>query len=143
MSSSEKLKLVIEFGSHKNNCDEFKVPASTLCRILKNKDTIKSRYIEGQGNLKIQRLPDNVELEKCLVKWLKQCLDNNIPVSGHSIKGKAKEYATKLNIDDFCASNGQIEDFKSRNDLAFKEICGESKAVDESICNQWIEDLFL
>ena len=58
LSTNGKLKIVIEFESEKSQkqiCDEFKVSASTLCRILKNKNTIKSRCIEGQGNLKRQR----------------------------------------------------------------------------------------
>ena len=30
---------------------------------------------------------------------------------------------------------------KKRSDLVFKKICGESNAVDDSVCTQWITDL--
>ncbi|CAG5040936.1 unnamed protein product [Parnassius apollo] len=34
-----------------------------------------------------------------------------------------------------------MEEFKKRNGIVFKAICGESNAVDVNKCSQWIEDL--
>lgn len=57
------------------------------------------------------------------------------------IKEKAQELASKLHIDNFSGSNGWLEGFKKRNDIAFKNVCGESNSVDNDECNEWIKNL--
>ncbi|XP_062582039.1 tigger transposable element-derived protein 4-like [Saccostrea cucullata] len=43
---------------------------------------------------------------------------------------KAEEFAKKLDVADFKASNGWLENFKSRQGITFKRVCGEEKSVD-------------
>ncbi|CAH2217988.1 jg15871 [Pararge aegeria aegeria] len=57
------------------------------------------------------------------------------------IKEKAQEFASKLHIDNFSGSNGWLEGVKKRNDIAFKNVCGESNSVDNNECNEWIKNL--
>ncbi|XP_046588037.1 tigger transposable element-derived protein 4-like [Neodiprion lecontei] len=71
---------------------------------------------------------------------MKQVRNNNIPISGPMIKEKAQEFASKLHIN-FSGSNGWLEGFKKRNDIAFKNICGESNSVDNNECSEWIKNL--
>lgn len=51
------------------------------------------------------------------------------------VNKKAREFVSKLSIDNFSVSNGWLEGFKRRNDIVFKNIYGESNAVDNSDCN--------
>lgn len=75
------------------------------------------------------------------MEWIKQTLDKNIPIDGPLLKEKSKEFATKLGIQNFSASNGWLEGFKRRHDIAFKKAARESKSVDQGVCNHWTEDL--
>lgn len=144
LSLSEKLKLIKEFENGKTRnaiSAEYFVPLSTLCRILKESDKIKQECSEGHGKIKRNRNSEYPNLEQCLVEWLKQCQSKNVPVNGPILKEKAEEFARKLTIGGFCASNGWLDGFKKRNDLIFKKISGESGAVDINACSQWINDL--
>lgn len=62
------------------------------------------------------------------------------------IKKKAKSYAETLGISDFTATNGWLSNFKkSRHNLVFKKINGESANVKEGICDNWklkLQDLY-
>lgn len=59
------------------------------------------------------------------------------------IKEKAREFANaySLSTDNFSASNGWLEGFKRRNDIIFKNNCGESNVIDNNDCNQRIKYL--
>lgn len=144
LSVSEKLKLLSDYDCGKSRdelCRENNIPMSTLCRIIKNNEKIRSQCIEGKGKLKRIRAAEYPEVEKCLCTWIKQVRNNNIPISGPMIKEKAQEFASKLHIDNFSGSNGWLEGFKKRNDIAFKNVCGESNSVDNNECNEWIKNL--
>ncbi|XP_045458451.1 tigger transposable element-derived protein 4-like [Melitaea cinxia] len=122
-------------------CSEYKIPKSNLCRIIQNNEKIRSQCIDGKGKLKRIRSAKNPELEKCLSTWIKQVRNNNIPISGPMIKEKAREFASKVHIDNFSGSNSCLEAFKKKHNIAFKNICGDSNSVDSNGCNEWIENL--
>lgn len=98
------------------------MPKSTLCRILKNSDKIRSECAVGHGKVKRLHSQDLPELEKCLVLWIKQCLDKNLPIGGPLIKEKALHFSQRLNIIEFKASNGWLEGFKKWNEVIFKKV---------------------
>jgi hypothetical protein len=144
LTLSDKLRLVNDHDSGKSReelANAFNVSLSTVYRIINTREKVESECSEGHGKLKRFRPSDHPEVEKCLVEWLKQCLDKNISVSGPFLKEKARSFAVKLNCTNFNASNGWLDGFKKRHDLAFKKICGESKAVDETVSTQWLKDL--
>lgn len=144
LSLSDKLKIVNAFESGKSRNEilrEFNLPESTYYKIIKSKDSIKSECSDGHGNIKRTRVSEFSNIEKCLLEWIKQTLDKNIPIDGPLLKEKSKEFAIKLGIQNFSASNGWLEGFKRRHDIAFKKVAGESKSVDQGVCNHWTEDL--
>jgi hypothetical protein len=49
-------------------------------------------------------------------------------VDGSTLKRKAEEIATKLNID-FRPSNGWIDRFKKCSGLVYRKVCGEANSV--------------
>lgn len=60
-----------------------------------------------------------------------------MPVSGLLLKEKAKSFAKELGIPFFSASDGCLTNFKKRNGIVFKKICGESSSVDDNVCSEW------
>lgn len=144
ISLSDKLKIVNAFEGGKSRnaiMSDFDLPESSFYKIIKNKDFIKSQCAEGHGNIKRKKIVEFPDVEKCLVEWIKQTLDKNVPIDGILLKEKSKMFAIKLGIQNFSASNGWLEGFKRRHDISFKKAAGESKSVDQGVCNQWTEDL--
>ena len=58
-------------------------------------------------------------------------------ISGNLLKEKAKEFASILSIKNFAASEGWLTNFKKRNGVVFKKVCGESESVDDVVCLDW------
>lgn len=144
LSLSDKFKIINAFESGKSRCEirsEFGLPESSYYKIIKFKDSIKSQCSEGHGKIKRIRLSEFPDVEKCLLEWIKQTLDKNIPIDGPLLKQKSQDFALKLGVENFSASNGWLEGFKKRNDISFKKVAGESKSVDLGVCSQWTKDL--
>jgi centromere protein B len=92
---------------------EFNIPPTTLHTILKNKD----KYEEGKGIDKLCKRAKKGEfndVEQCVMKWLKQCRDKNVVISGPILQRKAQEFAKDLKHDNFRASNGWLQNFKKK-----------------------------
>ena len=49
------------------------------------------------------------ELDKATCKWLKSARDRNVPVGANVLKLKALEFAKKLDLENFHASDGSME----------------------------------
>lgn len=68
---SDKLKIVTAFESGRLQSEilsEFGLPKSTFYKIIKDKDSTKSQYSGGHGNLKRNRAIEFINIEKCLVE---------------------------------------------------------------------------
>ncbi|GFV99104.1 HTH CENPB-type domain-containing protein [Trichonephila clavipes] len=71
---------------------------------------------------------------------MRQCRGQNIPMGGSLLKEKAKAFAKELGIE-FLASEGWPTNFKKRNGIVFKKMCGESSSVDINVCSKWQNSL--
>ena len=85
---------------------DFLISASTLSTILKNRNKIKKLFEQGKGIVKKNRMVRDPSLEKCLIKWFKQCRDYNFPLGGNVLKDKAKQFPKKVKHKGFKSSNG-------------------------------------
>lgn len=142
LSISEKKRVIqaVEDGQLKKDvAKQFGILPSTLSMILKNKDRITGSALIASR--KRSRQGEFPRLEECLLKWIRQCRGQNVPVGGFMLKEKAKSFAQSLGIKGFAASEGWLSNFKNRHGITFKKICGESASVDISICSQWIDEL--
>lgn len=120
--------------------NKFGIPASTLATILKFKD----KFSEESGlNVNSKRLKscEFKDVEECVLKWLKQCRDKKIPIGGPILQEKAQRFAVELGHEGFRASNGWLQNFKKRNEVVFRKICGESGSVNEQVCDDWKDKL--
>ncbi|XP_047505969.1 tigger transposable element-derived protein 6-like [Pieris napi] len=121
---------------------QFGIHESTLSIIIKKEAEILKKQESGESlQCKRQKIAEFPNLEQCLFTWFKQCRNKNISVSGPILKEKAEEFANSLKIKNFKASNGWLQNFKKRHDLAFNKICGESASVSKSVCQEWKSEL--
>ncbi|GFU22722.1 uncharacterized protein TNCV_762971 [Trichonephila clavipes] len=71
---------------------------------------------------------------------MRQCRGQNILIGGLLLKEKVKAFAKELGIE-FSASEGWLTNFKKRNGIVFKKMCGESSSVDINVCSEWQNSL--
>lgn len=82
-----------------------------------------------------------IRVDQLTFAWLCRARAKQIPVSGKLIKAKAKEIAFELNIPHFKASNGWLQKFLKRNNIALKTTCGEAASVNKGQVDDWIQRL--
>ncbi|GFS70209.1 tigger transposable element-derived protein 6 [Trichonephila clavipes] len=71
---------------------------------------------------------------------MRQCRGQNIPMGGSLLKKKPKAFAKELGIE-FLAREGWLTNFKKRNEIVFKKMCGENLSVDINVCSKWQNSL--
>lgn len=142
LTIAEKVNIISEVtksGKQKNEiAKHFNIPPSTLSTILKNKDNILQKYVTNKGSIKRMKICEYPDIEVSLLNWFIQCRDLNIPINGPILKEKAEFFATKLGHKQFKASQGWLSNWKIRNNVVFRKICGENASVDQSICSHWL-----
>ena len=87
---------------------EFQLPESTVRRILKQRDTTMELYNQGKvmGDRKRNRLSPFEDINACILEWFRQMTAQNFPIDGRMMQEKALEFASKLGVEGFHASNG-------------------------------------
>ncbi|XP_046682893.1 tigger transposable element-derived protein 6-like [Homalodisca vitripennis] len=101
--AKKKLDIVKELG----------ISPSTLATILKKKEKFDDGSVLCSKIRKI-RSCELKDVEECVVKWLKQCRDKNIAISGPILQEKAQQFAFELGHENFRASSGWLQNFKKR-----------------------------
>ncbi|XP_025197064.1 tigger transposable element-derived protein 6-like [Melanaphis sacchari] len=135
IGEKQKVLEAVKTGRKKKDiAEEFGIPASTLSTIIKNS---KENDLNFPTDRKRKRGPGFSDVEECVVKWFKQCKDAKVSIGGPILKEKAKNFAKSLGHEQFKASNGWLESFKKRHDIAFRKVCGESATVSDDIVNEW------
>lgn len=130
-----------------------KLTRANIQTILNNKEQILAAVGEGIGAKRARlRKANNVDLEESLLFWTKQVRSENVAMTGPPLKvcfvfichlslimfkEKAIEVAAELNIEDFKASEGWLENFKARHSIKFRAEQGEAAAVDIEVVKEW------
>lgn len=142
----EKFKALqdIKAGESKSSvAGKYGVPKSTISTWLlpANKEKIETAFSSGSTNLKRKRLQSgkHENIEDAVFKWFLAARSASVPVSGLIIQEKANYYADKLGITDFKASNGWLDRWKARFNVAFKTISGEAKSCTPDMIAHWKE----
>ena len=79
------------------------------------------------------------DLDTAVYTWFHKTRANNVPVSGVALKEKALQFAKALHLDDFRASDGWLDRWKSRYNVTFKEVSGEEKSCTSVMTASWKE----
>ncbi|GBN88251.1 hypothetical protein AVEN_218247-1 [Araneus ventricosus] len=89
-------------------------------KIIKEKDLILKEYEDFKfRGVKRMRHEKYVDINEAVLEWFKTARAKKIPVSGPMIQHKAKELADALGIENFSASNGWLDIFRTRNNITF------------------------
>ena len=82
---------------------------------------------------------ENEDLDKAVYTWYHNTRSNSVPVSGVVLKEKALQFAKSLHLDDFRASDGWLNRWKSRHNVTFREVSGEEKSCTPEMTASWKE----
>ncbi|UYV70141.1 TIGD6 [Cordylochernes scorpioides] len=136
------MKIIEEIEQGKSHCQvsrERNIPRSTISTIFKNKFAIKSAFLKSNfsSTLKRDRDGEFPEIEEALIRWIRQANAMKLAINGNILKEKAILLALKMSQDNFEASNGWLEKFKTRRNIAFKRLHGEAGSVDANSVATW------
>ncbi|XP_050535026.1 jerky protein homolog-like [Daktulosphaira vitifoliae] len=113
---------------------EYGVGRSTIYDIKKNHEKIKNFVSTtdcGPGKRQILKKAEHPEVEEALDMWFLQERNRHAPISGPMLAMKAKFfYKEIIKKDDFVASKGWLEHFKSRHGIRLMTITGEKLSND-------------
>lgn len=122
----------------KDIAKKYGVPTNSLSTILKNRVNI-IKQVESNNLLNKRRRIEVCiyeEIDKAVLTWICK-RNNNLPISSTLIKKKAICFAQKLGFVDFRASSGWLDKFKTRHNIVFKIICGESVGIPKNDYDLW------
>ncbi|XP_050037171.1 tigger transposable element-derived protein 6-like [Dermacentor andersoni] len=145
LTISTKIEIIrrVERGEKKSDvAAAYNIPRSTLSTLLKNKADIRAKVDKRPGATDARRIRTAVyeDVEAAVYKWFLDVRSRNIPVSGPIIEQKAKDLSFILNRPDFKSGSGWLQRFKERHSIVGRAITGESRAVDVTSINKWIEE---
>lgn len=142
LSLEDKLAIVNAVSAGEKRKDvaaRFNIPASSLSTILHSKDSIRDAVESGTSSKK-KRLKTSTyaDVDKAVFTWFLDTRARNVPISGAILQQKAKDFACILGHDDFKASNGWLQGFKSRHGVVGRVISGESASADSDASASWV-----
>lgn len=128
--------------SERKLCVMYQTSKGTISRIRKDivpllENNRKINIPNEQFKVNSNSLNKFNDLNKMVYETFLKLRENDICVNGTVLKMIGKKVASKLSIKDFCASNGWLDRFKSRHNLLFKNICGETKSADKSSLDEF------
>uniref|UniRef100_T1JMU9 HTH CENPB-type domain-containing protein n=1 Tax=Strigamia maritima TaxID=126957 RepID=T1JMU9_STRMM len=141
LSLETKAEIIREVESTKRQkneiAKEYGISQSTLSTIYKNKDKIMNQYKCHNISLKRVRTSSIGEVEDSVLRWYRDACSKNASVSGPMVKTKAKELAQVLGRNEFKASNGWLERFKSRHNIHFKAGGKDKSSIGMAVVRDW------
>ena len=114
-----------------------------MLSILKNRDKILREFETNEPSLKQRSAhkTGNEEINKLIWEWFKDMSRRKLPISGPMLQEKALQFAKDLGNTEFRGSNGWLESFRKRNNIAFYVKSGEKADVDIAVVEDWGEKL--
>ncbi|XP_017489387.1 PREDICTED: tigger transposable element-derived protein 4-like, partial [Rhagoletis zephyria] len=125
----------IESGKkNKKVAEKYGLPANTVSTILKNKESIITSFETGatSGHNKTMK-----NVNKTLFEWFTAAINQNMPISGALLKGKAMEFAKRFGDENFKASKSFLDKWKQKHSVSHKKVCCESNDVLDEDCEEW------
>jgi len=140
LTYDQKLEIVAKFASDPKSVRklsiDYNTSKSTIARILANKDKYGTKLvridpIDEKDNLLSQTLKYR-ELDSVVFEVFLKLRTKLIGINGTLLKKVGLHAAKQLKLNEFKASNGWVDRFRTRHGLQFKSISGEIKSCDMS-----------
>lgn len=127
--------------SYSSLASEYGVGRSTIYDIKKNHEKIQ-QFVSttdcGPGKRQTLKTGKHPEVEEALYMWFLQDRNRHAPISGPTLAMKAKYfYKEIIKKDDFVASKGWLERFKSRHGIRLMTITGAKHSNDATCIEQF------
>ena len=136
LTIEEKRKIIEEVK--RGDVKKKEIACSSLSTIIgMEKEIMEDTTFPQQKRRKLAAHPD---LDQCVKTWFDDCRKRGVPLDGEMLKGKAGQFAESLGYE-FKGSSGWLTNFKKRNGLLFRKLCGESASVDDAVCQEWCDKL--
>ncbi|BFZ15182.1 hypothetical protein BsWGS_18221 [Bradybaena similaris] len=123
---------------------DFKVGKTQILAILKGGNDIIRRWEDGEnGDRKVSKVRKSTyeEVNSIVWDWFCNTRARNIPVTGKMIQEQAVLVATERGFDDFSGSNGWLDRWRTRHNVRFGSLCGESGDVSADVVADWTKRL--
>ncbi|KAJ4425662.1 hypothetical protein ANN_27858 [Periplaneta americana] len=104
--------------------------------IVKESEEEKSGIRELATKFNVGKI-QGLAIDNLTCEWFCHARSNKIPLSGTLIREKALEIAKELSYSNSKASGGWLDKFRSRHNISYKSVCGESASVDPEIASDW------
>ena len=92
--------------NNKEASEKFGAPKNTISTWMKNKDKLFKALEQSSSDAKKMRGCDYEQVDKAVFKWFSLQTSQNVPIDGPILKEKALQFAKKINIPTFEASDG-------------------------------------
>ena len=92
---------------------------------------------EPSSKQRSARETGNEETNKLIWEWFKDMSRRKLLISGPMLQEKPLQFAKDLGNTEFRGSNGWLESFSKRNNVAFYEKSGEKADVDIPVVEDW------
>lgn len=138
---STKVEIIRELEQGKRQVDIAKqrnLPTSTVQDISKNREKILETFTKVAPVMQKVRLASFPKTEEALSIWFDDKRARNVPISGPVLIEKAKEFAQRFQEVDFKGSQGWLQNWKKRHNVAFSIISGEAGAVNDETVDTWL-----
>lgn len=144
LTIEEKFAIICQFETGQkatNLSKEFNVCRTAIYKIVKSKEKVIEQFEKCEKKKRI-RSHQHPELDKALLAWFTQQRANKVPISGSLLQEKANELAILLKMENFQCSSSWIQRFRSRHNITFGKISGESATVDRALTGNWISNVW-
>jgi hypothetical protein len=115
------------------------IPQSSLCKILKRRDSLKDAVVELGKDRKRRRQGKFEDIDEALLMWFKQTVAIKAPINRDILKEKARAFAKQLGNDEFSASDGWMTRWQDRYGVVYKKVHGEKDDSDVLGAETWLE----
>ena len=152
-SLQEKIELLDKVKKHPQSsrrelAELFKIPRSTLNRLISNEEQLRSRWGEVSRNgkestkkLKRLRKGKDPEVDTALNDWFETVTSRGQKLSGPMLKEKAEDLAKKLGNHSFVATEGWLSRWKARHQIKYKRAHGEKGSADTQSAEECISSV--
>lgn len=134
------LRCIASGTSYADIQSEFQVSAGSITKIKKSRAQILQSIADNQsGSSRLSGIGE--KLDKRVYDWFVDVRSRNIPVTGALIQQSAMKAAQSLQMTDFKASNGWLNNFQKRHNIFLRQLSGESAELDMETVNHWRENI--
>jgi hypothetical protein len=143
LSLKEKVEIIQEIertGQQATFIRRDVASSSVISRIWANRNTILEAYASKPAKTMKIKTTKYENIDEKLLLWFREARAVGIPISSPILTEKANEIARNLGITDFTCNNGWLDRFKTRHSIKSGMISGESKSVDITTVETWLNN---